>query len=197
MAQTGRLDAPRDALMTELGRLVWAFQFIEQELTRALSTTVSPGDHLLGRGLAEELSFKGKVSALDWAYGLWLQPEDYEKWMDLRTRVRFAEDRRNTLLHSLWVSFGDGTFLRVKHRRGARGLTKRGPSPSVGPEQVERVVQDLCGTLGDLHEFVTRVERKQTDTIPGIRVRRGPKGVVLGHGGYHAETSRRRSARTE
>ncbi len=95
--------------------IIW-FQHIENTLCICISA-FSGMDEEVGEIVTSEMSFRAKVSILSALAGFHSKTEDpHEDIQDLIKRVRWAEQERNRLVHSMWdLNEGKpGTILREK-----------------------------------------------------------------------------------
>jgi hypothetical protein len=133
-----------------IGRLCMAFQELEELVSGLIGLLISD-DNQLGFIITSELSFRNKLGLL---YSLYLYrtatSEPSETLKKLLARLRRAEERRNTILHSYWVkSPVSGMLIRYKHTaKSAKGFVQH--VEDLKPEHIEAIAAEIGLVADDL-----------------------------------------------
>jgi hypothetical protein len=140
----------RDESEKAIGRICMAFQQLE-ELVSCLIGRLTSDDNQLGRIITAQLSFRNKVALL---CSLYLYraavPEPPEAFKTLLARLRRAEERRNTMLHSYWVkSPVCGMLIRFKYTaKSAKGFAHH--VEDLEPANIEAIAEETELVAEDL-----------------------------------------------
>lgn len=119
--------------MSYLAKSIIWFQYIENTLCTCISA-LSGMDENVGEIVTSEMSFRAKVSILSALSTFRSQADDpHEDIKDLIKRIRWAEQERNRLVHSMWDLNEDkpGTIVREKTaiRKGKHKIAQEDFSP--------------------------------------------------------------------
>lgn len=136
--------------LSRLGESIVHFQHIEEVLSRCIIAMLSR-DRTLGDIVTAELSFRAKVGVYTALFlyrsKLRALPKDVSEVLG---RVRAAEQRRNTIVHSLWdASIKDPTMIkREKRSCGKAGLNK--VLEHIRPSELEDDIKEFENVAEDL-----------------------------------------------
>ena len=136
--------------LSRLGESIVHFQRIEEVLSLCIIAMLGR-DRTLGEIVTSELSFRAKVGVYSALFlyrsRLPKLPEDVSEVLG---RVRAAEQRRNTIVHSLWdASVKDPTMIkREKRSCGKSGLSK--VLEHIHPSELEDDIKDFENVAEDL-----------------------------------------------
>lgn len=113
------------AVLEPLGRVVVNFNLLESMLSLSICQLLGC-EQRIGQCVTEQLAFKGLLNAFCSLYRLRASdPNIVASVQSLRTRFEAAEQKRNELLHSIWMMGPTkGLSTRVKYRaRAKKGWT--------------------------------------------------------------------------
>lgn len=121
-----------DRILKTIGRITVSFAYFENEIVFFISHLFHNLD--LGSAITAPLSFKNRIDVLDALFRLYVEDEtSRNRLKELLGRAAEAEERRNSLIHSIWLNdhvSGDVTRIKDKVKRG-RGLEHQFESVSL------------------------------------------------------------------
>ena len=150
--------------LARLGECMVRFQHIEEALSRCISGMIGR-DHRVGNILTSELSFRGKVAIYTALFlhrtGLRDLPADVS---ELIGRLHSAEQRRNTLVHSIWDASvkNPGTIRRLKSACRKKGLIIS--LEHITPDELDEDAHNFEGIAEDVFyhtlKHIPKIERR-------------------------------------
>ena len=150
--------------LARLGECVAHFQRIDQALNICISALIG-NSRKVGEIVTSEMSFRAKISVYSALCHNALRLENLPKDLDeLVSRLRWAEQERNTLSHSLWdASEDDPDTIRREKTSSKRGkLTV--VEETLTPDELEELGRLFEGVATDLFyltgKHIPKIETK-------------------------------------
>ena len=152
-----KIDAVHEEGLLALGKIVYYFQQLEDDIRQAVSFLIDPEDSTTADIVVYQQSFKQLVNLADSLFAQYAEAKDkkrLEEWRLLLKRVRTAEHDRNKILHSTFgVSIDEPVaFIRSKITTESKAGFKE-QIEALDPETVDTYLEtiatiDITGFMG-------------------------------------------------
>jgi hypothetical protein len=152
-----------------LGECVIQFQRIEDALSICIGRLIGR-NRLIGDIVTAEMSYRAKISVFAALFQHKLKskllPTDVAQ---LIGRLHWAEEQRNTLVHSMWDASESRPHSVRRQKKAIRKKTFSLTTEHVTPEDLEDLSRLLEGIITDVFFFTTEYLPNITFTVSGKR----------------------------
>ena len=145
-----------------IGRISVAFAELESWVSSFVWALIGPEQHV-GQMVTAEMSFSRKLDLLSSLFKF--RSKNQQELDDLKSliiRISELEQKRNTVLHSLWLRQSDNPLEVTRFKITAK--RKNGLSHSkdlIEPKQLEVIVEDLQKALSEFSTFMVTFLSKE------------------------------------